>query len=111
MSPTEVEAWLARPPGPEDVHRWAAARLTVAEAERLRAEGVDGEALLRLARRDREAAATRLRLEGALGAMSALGVHGSRRATSGPAESLPIPQQGDALAREVECARRNGDKE
>jgi hypothetical protein len=38
MSLTEVEAWLARPPGPENVQNWAEARLTVAEAERLREE-------------------------------------------------------------------------
>jgi hypothetical protein len=95
MSPGEVEAWLTRRPGPEDVRGWAAARLPAAEAERLWAEGADGEALLRLARRDRDAAAARLRFAGALGAVGACGARGSRRrAWSGPAEEPPAPLQG-----------------
>ncbi len=93
MSPGEVDAWLTRRPGPEDVHAWAAARLTAAEAERLRVEGADGEALLRLARHDHEAAAARLRFAGALGAVGTLGARGSRRC-------LPAPAQGDEQARE-----------
>ncbi len=115
MSPGKVEAWLTRRPGSEDLRAWAAARLTAAEAVRLRAETAYGGALLLLLRRDRLAASVRLRFAGALGAVGArdsrqrrvrqplsrlrfngaLGAVGARQPALGaPAEDLPTPAQG-----------------
>jgi hypothetical protein len=67
MSPGEVDAWLARRPGLEDVRAWANALLRAEEAP-----VGDGEAARLLARRDREAAAARRELPALAGALAAV---------------------------------------